>query len=450
MRRQKLQKDKGITLIALIITIIILLILAIVSIKLVMNAGLIIKTEYAVDKYTDEEIKEKIELAYSEYKMKKILDPNYTLEEALENAGIEGTVTGDIENGYQITVPTSKGDKVVNIAPDGNVSLGSTATGGTSDTWVDNGNGSYTKGEVTITIGDYVDYTYDSATNYSLSSTYVGNTNNSTSGIPQTTSLKWRILNVDTQTGNIDIISETPTNNTVCFSGSLGYNNAVFFLNDICAKQYSNSNLGLTARSINIEDIEKQMNSTGIAARNNTTNSHVDTGLYGGKSLTTYTGTNNYYPSIYAQQIGAGINTTELKTAGIGESDSYYSTPTTSKSGRASTSGLTVKQTYYTFSDTPSSYFSNSLVHSMIFGTGSNYWLASRFTNCSSSKVYFGLRRVYNANLNGYYMYSSSNADQGSEVSHNIRPVVSLGNNIQLGATGGGESNPRSLTKISQ
>ena len=52
-------KEKGITLVALIITIIILLILATISIQLIINAGIINKANYATQKYSIEEQKEK-------------------------------------------------------------------------------------------------------------------------------------------------------------------------------------------------------------------------------------------------------------------------------------------------------------------------------------------------------------------------------------------------------
>ena len=67
--RNTLRKQNAITLVALIITIIVLLILAMVSISLVMNGGIIDKSKYAVDKYSEEEIAEQLKLAYSEYQM---------------------------------------------------------------------------------------------------------------------------------------------------------------------------------------------------------------------------------------------------------------------------------------------------------------------------------------------------------------------------------------------
>ena len=63
----KLKNNKGITLVALIITIIVLLILAMVSIRLVMNGGIIDRAERGTQAYTDSEIKEQIKLACSEW-----------------------------------------------------------------------------------------------------------------------------------------------------------------------------------------------------------------------------------------------------------------------------------------------------------------------------------------------------------------------------------------------
>lgn len=67
--KEKLKETKGITLIALIITIIILLILAMVSIKLIINEGIINNTKEATEKYTVEEEKELIKIGYADYKM---------------------------------------------------------------------------------------------------------------------------------------------------------------------------------------------------------------------------------------------------------------------------------------------------------------------------------------------------------------------------------------------
>ena len=68
-----------------------------------------------------------------------------------------------------------------------------------------------------IKIGDYVNYTYDVASSYLLSSTYSGYDSNQT--IEQDTTLTWKVLNVDKEKDVIEIISEKPTSNTVYFKG---------------------------------------------------------------------------------------------------------------------------------------------------------------------------------------------------------------------------------------
>lgn len=67
-----LKKEKGITLLALIITIIVLLILAMVSIKLVKDGAIIQHAKNATSIYSDEQIIEKVKLAYSATKMDSI------------------------------------------------------------------------------------------------------------------------------------------------------------------------------------------------------------------------------------------------------------------------------------------------------------------------------------------------------------------------------------------
>ena len=66
--------------------------------------------------------------------------------------------------------------------------------------------------DINIKIGDSVNYTYDSAGSYSLSSTYSGYSSNQT--IAQTTGLTWKVLNVDKENDTVDIISTNPTSST--------------------------------------------------------------------------------------------------------------------------------------------------------------------------------------------------------------------------------------------
>ena len=95
--------------------------------------------------------------------------------------------------------------------------------------------------DINIKIGDSVNYTYDSAGSYSISSTYNSGASNQT--IAQTTGLTWKVLNVDKENDTVDIISTNPTSNEVRFGRILGYNNGPYFMNEICKAQYSNKTL---------------------------------------------------------------------------------------------------------------------------------------------------------------------------------------------------------------
>ena len=107
MNTRKVNSQKGITLVALIITIIVLLILAIVSIRLVMNGGIIDKANKGVNAYNEAEVKEKIQLAYSELEMAKFtnsnLDETAFLTERLQAQGLTGATVEATSDGWNIT-----------------------------------------------------------------------------------------------------------------------------------------------------------------------------------------------------------------------------------------------------------------------------------------------------------------------------------------------------------
>ena len=265
-----------------------------------------------------------------------------------------------------------------------------------------------------LQVGDYVNYTYDTITNgYSLKASESGHTSNQT--ITQTKGLKWRILDIH-DNGSIDLISDVHTNEKVYFEGALGYNNGVLLINDICKQLYSNSELGIIARSLDIKDIEDQMNETGKEAKNAYTNV-----IQYGKTKT-YGNGSNQYPALYAKENGSGINTTTVKKDGIDVNADGYEVPTTAISNVAN-NGLTVTQTYYEFNNTLNSYFNDSRVYNMLFGTNP-YWLASRYANCYSTYVGFGLRDVNGFILGGIMVYTSTNYTNNYDRA--LRPVVSI------------------------
>ena len=191
--RKVIKTNRGITLIALVVTIVVLLILAGISISMVLgNNGLITKAKDA--KTQTEQYAVNTEIA-----MNNLADE---IDIILGNGGNSGDDDGQEGSGPDDTIDLS-----------------------------------------TLAIGDYVNYTYDTedsdgnALTYSLLSTQSGYTDQTVA--QSSTTLKWKILNIDEENGTIDLVSATPSDNTVIFKGALGYNNGVYLLNDMCAELYS-------------------------------------------------------------------------------------------------------------------------------------------------------------------------------------------------------------------
>ena len=291
-----------------------------------------------------------------------------------------------------------------------------------------------------IQIGDYVNYTYDidsASSSYTLESTYSGYSSNQT--IAQTTGLTWKVLNVDKENDTVDIISTNPTSSTVTFANILGYNNGPYLMNEICKAQYSNKTLGVNARSINLLDMEKQLTAAGIKSRNEYNKGSSTYAQYG--TTKTYT-SNTKYPSLYANQKGAGPNITAADaSAKITQpktdagNDPYEeskpivpkgTTEPTTSSTYGTGSPLTVTQTYYNIAIDNTNYGTAS----SILANSTPFWVAARYVDAFSGNAYFGLRYAYTA-TGGYIMFYSYGNTSGHRYA--LRPVVSLPSSLLTG-----------------
>ena len=493
-----LKNKKGITLVALVVTIVVLLILAGVSINTVLgDDGIIEKAKEKAEATKQASAEEEMNRLVLEYQLAK---NDETLESFLQEKVTEGRIDGVTDNGdgtititkkvdgkdYTITVkkPVAPTPSVkvgaIRVVPDSTgagSSLGeaSTAKGKTLYIMIDSSisggtttvspqvpyavteNGTY-KFTVTgtvngtaytkevsvevnqfkksiledIKIGDYVNYTYDTAENYVLTSATCGSSSNPTDGIPQTSGLKWRILNIDEANGAVDLISENPTGTSVYFSNILGYNNGPYLMNEICKAQYSNKSLGVNARSINLLDMEKHLTAAGIAARN----AYSSNVKYG--TTKTYT-SNTKYPSLYANQKGAGPNITAADASAkitqpktdagndpYEESKPIATTEPTTDNTLGTGNPLTVTQTYYYIPINDTNYGTAS----SILANGTPFWVAARYVGTDSSFARFGLRYA-DTGTGGYLMFHSDGDAYG--FNYALRPVVSLPSSLLTG-----------------
>ncbi len=417
---RKSTKDTGITLIALVVTIVVLLILAGIIIRLVFSDnGIINKARESEEAEKQSRIAEMVNL------------------EVLGSYGTEGKIElGVLNNNLE--------KNIEGITHDGETLTNNPITSLPSTVEVDGVevviNGDYIRGEepvdlTKLAIGDYVDYTYDSAANYELSKNQSGYTNDQV--IAQESGLRWRILNIDTSTGKIDLTTEKATDATVDFRGCLGYNNGVYLLHDICAKLYSNRSLGVTARSISLDDLDKHLTEAGKRQRDSYKTNAVQYG-----DVVTYT-TNPRYPSLYAKENTSGINLDvtglsedgikeRLKADGIDRSDKYYETPTTEVFGPTpGNNGMTIYSNYYEIGFNTTTYGEAFSVLKQ--ASSKYYWLATRYTNNNTGGyAYFGIFFA-DPTIGGSYLVNSAGGQDGYH--YCLRPVVTIDANlIDMGA----------------
>ena len=253
-----MKKNKGITLIALVITIIILIILAAIAINAVFGEnGLILRAQEAkfkteVGVITDLVEVEKINISSTgKITFKEDVLDNLNIvsdqKEKYIGAGKIIYINGKLYywngEGAEFDSIQKQWLKDIGIGPY---------------------EGSTTPSLEGLKIGDYIEYAPTSATSSTIPSSSSGY------GSPQTFSstgeeTDWVILDINEYTGEILLISETPLQGTsydegLYLKGAKGYNNAESILNTLCAELYSNtSNYAspILARSVTGEDIDK-------------------------------------------------------------------------------------------------------------------------------------------------------------------------------------------------
>ena len=118
-----------------------------------------------------------------------------------------------------------------------------------------------------LEIGDYVAYdelsngakayTPDASKGFGVSATGSASTGWTVTTEEFTTeNLGWRVLGVN-KSGELELISDNPTNNKIVVKNIEGFNNYVQVLNEMCDSLYGKGNLAKSARSLNEDDIYK-------------------------------------------------------------------------------------------------------------------------------------------------------------------------------------------------
>ena len=419
IKNKSCKKEKGITLVALVITIIILIILATVAINFAFGQnGIISQAEKGRDYYSN--------------------DHTYT-DDSLANV--------DAYLGYL----TQK--------------------------WKYDESGNITDGKVTLKIGDYINY--DCTTN-DETYTSLGTANGYGDQIFTASeySYGWRVLGVDEGTGELLILSEdfvpltggaSTANRTYYYlSGQEGYANGINELNKIC-EIYGKGEGATGGRSITIDDINKitgyNPNNVGVYDPEQTgTGTKAGEGTiveYGNKITYYWDGTefpycegsngvtgsmteshNNgfaWYDSSSGWQLSPNSNISAREEITTIENNYYLYYPNTlTDSSEGDTVGISTDSQAYKMLFTNSStgaYPTEVNTHNNML-----YWLGSSVNWISSGErehVCFGIVYVYSGRVSGGgALYNSNGAVTHDDYYRGVRPVVSLNSEITLTDSG--------------
>ena len=382
-----MKKNKGITLIALIITIIILLILVGVSINLAIKGDLFGSAEKAVSGTNDK-------VAQEQTRVDELMGELERVE--AQNAVHNWQYTDSTRAKIRCTCARCKAFN------DGD------STGRT------------------LSIGQQIGNTESKTGSTSITSAKSGYSSDQTLEL-NGEETKWVVFGYEDKDNDglnevLLLTTEHPTTNKIYFYGAAAYNNAVEEINRMCKELY-----GTNARGITIEDVNRALGYTPAGGMYYLNDTYNTTGNLTTKlkdlgdmwtAITDYN-TNSKAGVFYDPSHPEGISDSGA-TLGEYELNGYF---------------YKINSTEGTLTEAPQvSSEISATAKAMIFGsskTNYGYWLASRGVGADSDYAYFGPGSVgMGCASSCYYLfYSSGNADRNKFV---LRPLVSLTSEIPV------------------
>lgn len=271
--------------------------------------------------------------------------------------------------------------------------------------------------------GNYISYTPDTK-QYTPSVTATGY--NYRQNL-KTERANWRVIYTNPETGEVLATPEGAVNLGTYLAGIEGYYSGVKVLNDICSALYSNEALGITARSMTVEDLDKACGYSrenideknlvryayyisnggpggGPGGRPGGWGWQNETVTYDGKTYTkAYVNTGwGSSAKFFVSDAGGTANTENGRT---------YKTPSTDNP-------VYVTQSYYSYIPGNEKIVVGNIL-------GSEYcWLATQCVYLDSTAEYLSLRAISRDETYAYYLYNSTG--KSYEPYAGLRPVISL------------------------
>ncbi len=435
-----MKKERGITLIALVITIIVLLILAGVSIAMLTGQnGILTQAQRASEQTDIGKEKEEIALAYNGAVLKKTQEGGGAvtaddLKDQFDSNGVKNVIAS---GSNPITVTFTDSGRKYEIDSNGNITQ--VGTGGettTAKSLVQ----AFKDGD--IKVGDYISYnpiaTGDTGSEdkYTYESLQASNGygNQTYSVKNDTEKVNWIVLGLSDDGNNLLITTGSPirkegTNNPSSddpyfyLKGSAGYINAETELKNI-SKIYGNGDLADSekTRSITIEDINKL---TGFNPDEDYTNGQGEIYEYGNNITVQGNGDGTYKYSGLNEAKGTFTN--NHRNSGFQYIDDSNQLKTIATTDTSTTANLTETYYYYT-ADTN---MVSEDIYNKFFNTGDKYyWLASRAVDVYSNCASFYVRVVDGGDVGAGLLFNSDGYGLGH--GYGVRPVVYLKSGITV------------------
>ena len=320
-----MRKQKGITLIALVVTVIVLIILAGISISIILGEnGLVAKAKRAALQTEEANANDEMSMYMASLRIDKDAGSGQRLAEYLSsNIGNDG-LEDFLNNGDGHAQVAYKGNKfLVNLDDYTFTYLGKSDGQGVNRhiKQILNNNNEDVPGIAMVEAGEI-----------------------------ETEDLGWKVLSVNSN-GTVNLIANRNTGFEVSISGINGYTNGVKALNDICSKLYGNLEINgekvISARSVNLDDF---YNVTYKVSRNYTNKKKIQ------PYINTMDNVNNGFSK---EQITEYIDVS--KTSGAQTNNTQMLLANTAP---------TIKTINKATEKTAKS----------MINTGNNYWLATRYT----------------------------------------------------------------------
>ena len=432
-KMNKNSKERGITLIALIVTIIVLLILAGVTIAtLTGENGIITRAIDARDQTVIGREKEEIALAWNAAVLDKLGGTDITatdLNEQFEKNNTNATASGSInvqftesQNWYKvdsngnITGPFASEDEIVS-----NMTLVEMFKKAQEDGC--EGGESCTNPEEHLHIGDYVHFENPTSGSYTVYANKTG-MEDSDMGITDQTytitnsknKLNWRVLGIEE--GKIKLIAGSPLKSDnqiegqdspyLYMYGARSYTDGYKELDNICDKLYGSISIVEEARSVNQKDIDEAVGVTEETIADVNLDPIMNDGIQYGEEYNFPTG--QYTPESWLN------NKTSVPVSGTVDGYMY---------------AINAEELPVTV-EVENERIYNMLFNNVEYQSGASYWLASRGVYAYSDYAGFGpgmVREVGGVTLAGTLGIFNSGGGEGDDRVA-VRPVVVLKSEI--------------------